>query len=229
MHAHGHRQRLRERMLKDASAIADYEVLELMLGNILIRKDTKPIAKELLARFGSFRAVLDARAEELQEVPGFGPALAAHWKLLREVMARYAESPARQRIRVCSPSYAAYMARTRLAGLGHEEFWVAYLNTQHYLLSWERASQGSVNSAPLYPREVIARALALKASSLILVHNHPSGSSEPSGPDISLTRELRELGRGMGVFLQDHIIVTEDACYSLSCEGLIEPSGHPPA
>ena len=223
LHAHGHRQRLRSRLCNDGSALADYEVLELLLGHVLVRKDTKPLAKELLDRFGSIRGALDAREAELSDIQDFGPSLSAYWRLLRELMARYAESPARQRLSLCSPQSVAHMARVRLAGSSHEEFWIAYLDAQNHLLAWERASRGSVGSAPLYPREVIARALALKASALILVHNHPSGSAEYSGPDLTITRELRDLSAGMGIRMLDHVIVTDDACYSLMLEGLITP------
>ena len=222
-YTHGHRQRLRDRLCKNASDLAEYEVLELLLGYVLTRQDTKPLAKELLARFGSIRGVLDAREQELTTVPGFGLALSAYWLLLRETMARYAEGSARKRTCLCSPQIVAHMARTRLAGSSHEEFWVAYLDARNHLLVWERAFKGSVASAPFYPREVIARALELKASALILVHNHPGSSAEPSAPDTVLTRDLTELGTGMGIHVQDHVIVTDQACYSLMLDGMITP------
>ena len=221
-HAQGHRKRLRERLVAGSHTLADYEVLELLLGHVLTRRDTKPLAKELLARFGSLRGVLDARTQELLAVPGFGPALEAYWNLLREVMARYAEAPARWRTELCSPLAVARMARVRLAASDHEEFWVAYLDTQNRLIAWEMASKGSVHAVPLYPRDVMARALVLKASSVILVHNHPGGSPRPSGADIDLTQKVRNAGETLGVRLTDHVIVTDDACYSLLEDRLIE-------
>lgn len=223
-HAHGHRKRLRDRLMATSHALADYEVIELLLGHVLLRQDTKPLAKELLSRFGSLRGVLDARAQELTAVPGFGPALEAYWRLLREVMARYAESPARWRTELCSPQAVAHMARMRLAASAHEEFWAAYLDTQNRLISWEMASKGSVHTVPLYPRDVMARALSLKASSLILVHNHPGGSPKPSGADIDLTKKVQAAGEALGIRLTDHVIVTDDACYSL-IEDCIIPIG----
>lgn len=222
-HAQGHRKRLRDRLLSAGHALADYEVLEMLLGHVLLRQDTKPLAKELLARFGSIRGVLDARAHELTAVPGFGPALEAYWKLLREVMARYAEAPARQRVQLCSPQAVAHMARVRLANRDHEEFWIAYLDSQNRLLSWEMAATGSVETVPLYPRDVMTRALALKASSLILVHNHPGGSPKPSGNDIDLTEKIRAAGSPLGIRLTDHVIVTEEDCYSLFEDCIIPP------
>lgn len=220
-HAQGHRKRLRERLMSSSHTLADYEVLELLLGHVLLRRDTKPLAKDLLAQFGSLRGVFDARTQELLTVPGFGPALEAYWKLLREVMARYAEAPARWRMELCSPQAVARMARIRLAANEHEEFWVAYLDTQNRLIAWEMASRGSINVVPLYPRDVMARALALKASSVILVHNHPGGSPRPSGADIELTQKIKKAGESLGIRLTDHIIVTDDTCYSLSGDGLI--------
>lgn len=222
-HAHGHRKRLRGRLVTASRDLADYEVLELLLGHVLLRQDTKPLAKELLARFGSIRGVLDARMQELAAVPGFGPALEAFWYLLREAMARYAEAPARERTMLCSPPAVAAFAKVRLAGAEHEQFWIAYLDTQNRLISWEMASSGSVHSVPLYPRDVIARALALKASSLILVHNHPGGNPQPSSPDIDLTNQVRAAATPMGIRLTDHVIVTDAACYSV-VEGRIVPS-----
>lgn len=220
-HAHGHRKRLRDRLLASGHTLADYEVLELLLGHVLLRQDTKPLAKELLSRFGSIRGVLDARPQELAEVPGFGPALEAYWRLLRETMARYAEAPARQRVELCSPQLVAQMARTRLASSAHEEFWIAYLDTQNRLIMWEMASKGSVQAVPLYPRDVMERALALKASSLILVHNHPGGSPRPSGGDVDLTKKIQAAGEPLGIRLTDHVIVTDEACYSLLADCVI--------
>ena len=220
-HTQGHRQRLRARLNAASHTLADYEVLELLLGHVLIRRDTKPLAKDLLEKFGSLRGVLDARKQELMTVPGFGPALEAYWTLLRETMARYAEAPARRRMELCSPQAVAYMARMRLAACEHEEFWAAYLDTQNHPLAWEMASKGTVHAVPLYPRDLIARALALKAVSVILVHNHPGGNPLPSGADIDLTKKIQAAGEPLGIRLIDHVIVTDDACYSLMADCLI--------
>lgn len=220
-HTQGHRQRLRARLIAASHTLADYEVLELLLGHVLLRRDTKPLAKDLLEKFGSLRGVLDARTQELTAVPGFGPALEAYWVLLRETMARYAEAPARWRTELCSPLAVAHMARMRLAASAHEEFWVAYLDTQNRMLAWEMASKGSIHTVPLYPRDVMARALALKAASVILVHNHPGGSPKPSGADVDLTKKVQAAGEALGIRLTDHVIVTDDACYSLVEDCLI--------
>ncbi|MDR3073796.1 MAG: DNA repair protein RadC [Deltaproteobacteria bacterium] len=222
-YARGHRKRLRERLAAASHALADYEVLELVLGHVLLRQDTKPLAKELLLRFGSLRGALDARTPELASVPGFGPALEAYWQLLRELMARYAEAPARRRQELCSPQAVARMARVRLAGSGREEFWVAYLDVQNRLIAWELAAKGSVEAVPLHPRDVMARALALEASGLILVHNHPGGNPRPSGADIDLTAVMRSAGEPLGIRVTDHVIVTDGACYSLAEDRVLPP------
>ena len=220
-HSQGHRQRLRTRLTAASHTLADYEILELLLGHVLLRRDTKPLAKDLLEKFGSFRGVLDARTQELTTVPGFGSALEAYWILLREVMARYAEAPVRGRTELCSPLAVAHMARMRLAACAHEEFWVAYLDTQNRLIVWEMASKGSIHAVPLYPRDIMTRALVLKAASVILVHNHPGGNPKPSNADVDLTRKVQSAGEALGIRLTDHVIVTDDACYSLMEDCLI--------
>lgn len=222
-HALGHRKRLRERLVTAGHILEDYEILELLLGHVLTRQDTKPLAKALLKEFESIRGVLDAKPEELAAVKGVGPALGAYWRLLREVLARYEEAPARKRYTFCTPAAVAVFARMRLAGSAHEEFWMAYLDTQNRLISWEMAARGTVHAVPVYARDVIARALALKASSLILVHNHPGGNMYPSGPDIELTNRIREAGASMGIRLVDHVIVTDDTCYSLTENRVFTP------
>ncbi len=218
-HYHGHRDRLREKLRKDATQLADYEVLELVLGTVLLRKDTKPLAKELLFRFRTLHGVLNARPSELRSVPGFGPSLQAHWLLLRELMARCHESPARERAVLSGPSDIVNMARARLGNLAHEEFWAAFLDNQNRLLAWERVTTGTVNTTMIYPRDLMEKALGHKASSLVVVHNHPGGNPFPSTPDIEITRQLVQSGKTLGIRVLDHIIVTEDTHYSLRDEG----------
>ncbi len=220
-HYHGHRDRLRERLRKDARQLADYEVLELVLGSVLARCDTKPLAKELLTRFGTLHGVLHARPNELRSVAGFGPALEAHWLLLRELMTRCLESPVRERAVLSGPAEIAAMARMRLGPLPHEEFWAAFLDNQNRLLAWERISTGTVNTTMIYPRELMEMALGYKASSLVIVHNHPGGNLSPSTPDIEITRQVIQSGRTLGIRVLDHIIVTEASFCSLREEGHI--------
>ncbi len=208
-------------MLDEPHKLNDYEVLELLLGHVLLRRDTKPLAKDLLERFKSIRGVLEAKPEQLLSLEGFGPSVAAYWVLLREVMARHSASPLLLREVLASPSAVAAMARQRLAGCPHEEVWVAFLDNSNNLLHWERASKGSVNTTPIYPRDIVARALKLTASAIILVHNHPGGNKGPSGLDLNMTKELEKAALTMNIRLIDHIIVTDESCYSLHQDGLI--------
>lgn len=212
----GHRARLRERLVREPQAVADYEVVELLLGHVLRRKDTKPLAKELLRRFGSIRGVLDARPDELEQVPGFGPGLLAFWQLLREVLARRASSPLRRREVLATPEAVAHMARERLAACSHEESWIALVDAQNRLTAWERLSRGGVSAVVVQPRDVLEVALARKASGIILVHNHPGGDAHPSQPDLALTAELQRLATCLGLRFLDHVIITDGDCYSIT-------------
>jgi len=214
-HQTGHRARLKARLKKDAAQLADYEILELLLGCVLLRRDTKALAKDLLQRFGALRGVLDARPDELTSLKGFGPSLALFWRLLRELMARYEEAPARRREILCTPDAVARMARARLAGCPHEELWIALTDHGNRLIAWERLRQGTVGQVSCTPREVLETALLHKASSIILVHNHPGGDAHPSETDLRLTRELARLAPALGIAFVDHVVVTEDAWHSL--------------
>ena len=217
----GHRTRLRERLLRDATSLADYEILELVLGLAQVRKDTKPLAKELLHRFGSTQGVFNARDEELLSVPGFSSGTLALWKLLREFMSRYVESPVRQREVIDSPRKIADMARIRLAGCPHEEIWAALLDTGNRFLAWIRLSEGTVNASSFHIRKLLEQVLLHKASAIILVHNHPGGSPRPSGADGEVTRLLRQSAQTLNITLHDHLVLTESACYSFHEEGLL--------
>ncbi|MEZ0575851.1 RadC family protein [Halodesulfovibrio aestuarii] len=218
-HYHGHRKRLREKLHKDEQSLADYEILELVLGTVILRSDTKPLAKELLNRFGTLRGVLDAQDEDLRQLKGFGDSLISHWKLLRELFSRYMESGITEKKQLSSPAEVAEMARTRLGRKEKEEFWAAFLDNQNRLLSWERISTGTVNTTMIYPRELMEQALQRKASSLVIVHNHPGGNLTPSSPDIEITRHIAQAGRILGIRLLDHLIITADTYYSLKDEG----------
>ncbi|WP_290922420.1 DNA repair protein RadC [Halodesulfovibrio sp.] len=220
-HYHGHRKRLREKLHKNEQSLADYEILELVLGTVILRSDTKPLAKDLLNRFGTLRGVLDAPDEDLLQLKGFGNSLLSHWKLMRELFSRYMESGISQKKTLSSPAEVAEMARIRLGRKEKEEFWAAFLDNQNRLLSWERISTGTINSTMIYPRELMEQALQRKASSLVIVHNHPGGNVTPSSPDIEVTRHIVQAGRILGIRLLDHLIITADTYYSLKDEGHI--------
>ncbi|WP_297670059.1 RadC family protein [uncultured Desulfovibrio sp.] len=212
----GHRARLRQRMELNPAAVADYEVLELLLGYSLTRKDTKPLAKELLRRFGSIRGVLDARPDELLQVPGFGPGLLAFLRVLRETRVRYVGSAVFKREVLATPQEVARVAQVRLSGSPHEECWLALVDRSNRLIAWEMLRRGGVADVPVYPRDVLEAALLHKASGIILVHNHPGGNPGPSPQDRLLTEELQRLAPHMGLRFLDHVIVTEGDCYSIT-------------
>ncbi|MDL2313714.1 DNA repair protein RadC [Desulfovibrio sp. OttesenSCG-928-C14] len=219
---HGHRSRLRERLRKDAALLADYEILELLLGYALPRRDTKPLAKELLARFKSLRGVLEAPEEALRDLDGIGPGVQAFFALLRECRARFAESALPAKTKVTSTAMVAAMARERLAGRSHEEVWLAYLDTQNRMLSWEKYHKGTVDASVVYPRDILERCLLLKASAFIIVHNHPGGSAAPSGADLQITEQLKRSAQALGVRFLDHLIVTDAESFSLLNDGLLD-------
>ena len=218
----GHRARLRKRFVESPTSLPDYELLELLLGHVILRKDTKPMAKAMLKQFGTFRGVMNAQPEELAEVPGFGPGVAAFWQLLQEVLARYAESPVHEKVRLGSPDEVAHMARQRLGALKHEEVWCAFVNSGNRLVSWQCVARGTVDESPLYPRDIMTLALKCRAAGFVLVHNHPGGSCTPSGADMALTRQIAQAASGLGIQFMDHVIVTEDQTCSLRREGLME-------
>lgn len=217
----GHRERLRKRLEHDPLSVADYEILELLLGLAITRKDTKLLALELMNRFGTFRSVLDARQDELEQVTGFGSSLIALWRLVREIMARHAASPLQEREIMASPESVAEVARKRLAHLSSEESWLALVDAQNKLIYWGRLRQGGISSIAIQPRDILETALLHKASGIILVHNHPGGSPYPSRSDLDLTSQLEKLAPHLGLRLLDHVIVTAGDCYSISLKKLL--------
>ncbi|MBG0777139.1 MAG: DNA repair protein RadC [Desulfovibrionaceae bacterium] len=220
-HYHGHRERLRARLARDPRALADYEVVELLLGLVLRRQDTKPLAKDLLARFGTVRGVLTADAARLREVDGFGPALEALWTLLGETRARFDEAALTRRAVLDSPQAVAAMAMSRLDNRSEEEFWVALVDNANRLTGWERLSRGTVDQTEVYPREIFRLALERKAAAVVLVHNHPGGAATPSQADKELTWRVQRAGRDMGISVLDHVIVAEGEHYSFKTNGLM--------
>jgi DNA repair protein RadC len=218
-HYHGHRRRLRDRLQRDPLELADYELLELLLGVVITRRDTKPLAKELLKRFKTLRGVMNARPEELRKVEGFGPALEAFWSLWREMWARVREAPVQERTSLTSPQEVAELAMARLGNSPAEEFWMVAVDNKNRLMGWERISKGTVDQAPVYVREVLAMALKRQASGIILVHNHPGGDPKPSAQDVELTKRLVSSSRDLGIRVLDHLVVSEGSFYSFQAEG----------
>jgi DNA repair protein RadC len=220
--AEGHRNRLRTRLLAAGpDALADHEMLEMLLFLALPRRDTKPIARELLVRFGTFGRVITAFPGELHAVEGLGVAGIAALKLAHAAASRLlkgelADKPVLR-------SWEALTDYLRVA-FGHdrtEQFRVLYLDARARLLADEIMGRGTINHAPVYPREIGRRALEVHATTVILAHNHPSGSTEVSRDDIAMTREVRRALQPLGVILHDHLIVTSDICISMQQQGLL--------
>lgn len=217
----GHRKRLRERFLRDPSGTADYELLELLLGYVFTRKDTKPLAKALLSQFGSIRGVLDAKEASLQTIEGIGPSTETFFTLFREIFARYEEAALYDHDFISSPASIARMAKIRLARSAHEELWGAYIDASNRVIAWKKIAAGSHNAASVSARDIIAIALSVKASGFILVHNHPGGNLSPSQADISLTRRVADAAQVLHLRFLDHVIVTAEGSYSIVQEMFI--------
>ncbi len=221
-HYLGHRERLRERALAHGpGALADYEVLELYLFRSIPRGDVKPLAKALMARFGSLSAVLGARLEELRTVKGVGEAVALDLMLLQEAGLRAAREAVAKRPVISSWSALLAYVKTALAHEAREQFRVLFLDKKNQLIADEMMNRGTVDHAPVYPREVARRALELAASAVILVHNHPSGDPTPSSADVDMTRQVVQAARSLGLAVHDHLVVGRDGVASFKALGLL--------
>lgn len=207
-HYLGHRDRLRERFAQaGGEAMADYELLELVLFRSIPRRDVKPIAKELIRRFGSFAEALAAPAHLLTEVEGVGPSVAADLKIVAAAGQRLARGEVRKRPVLGSWSTVIDYVRAAMAFAEREQFRILFLDKKNALIADEVQGMGTVDHTPAYPREIVRRALELSSTAIILVHNHPSGDPTPSQADIRMTREICEVAKAMGITVHDHIIV----------------------
>jgi DNA repair protein RadC len=219
-HHFGHRERLRVRAIAAPGALPDYELLELLLFRSLPQGDVKPLAKALLDRFGVIAGVLSARPEELKTVKGVGPSVALDLKLLHEATLRIGRAEVQKRPVISSWSALVAYARAALAHEPREQFRVLFLDKKNQLIADEVMNEGTVDHAPVYPREVARRALELSASAVILVHNHPSGDPTPSAADIDVTRQVVEAGRALKIAVHDHLVVGRDGVASFKALGL---------
>ena len=218
----GHRARLRERLLGGGpEALADYEVLEYLLFAGMRQGDTKPVAKALLARFGSLASVLNADANALQQVSGVGEASAAALKSVSVAARRMARSELNEKPILSSWQALIDYLSIDMAHLTIERVRILYLDTRNRLIDDHHLGDGSIDEATIHPREVIRKAMDVGASALILVHNHPSGNPEPSQADIQITRRIAEAGRLLGVTVHDHVIIGTQGHISLRSKGLI--------
>lgn len=207
LHA-GHRERLRERFAKGgADAMPDYEILEMILFRAIPRRDTKDLAKRLIARFGSFAAAISAPADRLKEVPGTGDAVVAELKLVRAAALRLLKTEITERPTLSSWNEVLAYLHAVQGYETREIFRILFLDKKNVLIADEVQGQGTIDHTPVYVREVVKRALELSATALVLVHNHPSGDTTPSRADIDMTKLIIEAARPLGVTVHDHIIV----------------------
>jgi DNA repair protein RadC len=207
-HFHGHRERLKARFHGNGSAgIADYELLELILFQALPRRDTKPIAKALLAAFGSFSEVLAAPEARLREIAGVGEAVVHLLKLVEVSAQRYARDAVRDRPVLDRWTAVIDYCRATMAYQPVEQFRILFLDKKNTLIVDELQQSGTIDHTPVYPREVVKRALEVGATALILVHNHPSGDPTPSAADIAMTKQVVDIARPLGIAVHDHVVV----------------------
>lgn len=219
-HYHGHKKRLKERFLKGGlEAFAEYEVLELILSLSQTRRDVKELAKELTARFGSYASVLDADPAEMGKIKGMGPSSIAALKIVKEASVRYLRDKSRKGCVVSSPEALVDYCRAAMRGLKDEEFRVIFLNSKNEIIEDEMLCRGTLDQTAVYPRKVMERAIHHNASSLIFVHNHPSGHTCPSSADIELTRTLSDAAASLQIRVHDHMIIGRDGHYSFAAEG----------
>ena len=218
----GHRARMRQRLLvAGPEAVLDHELLEMVLFLALPRRDTKPIARALLARFGSFANAIAAPPIELRGVEGLGEAGTAALKTVQAAALRLARQELKQTFVLNSWDRLIDYLTVHLARERVEEVHVLYLDTRNRLIADEVQGRGTVNHTPVYPREVVKRALELQATAMILVHNHPSGDPTPSRADIEMTGEIKAAATVFGIVLHDHIIIGNGRHVSLRQEGLL--------
>ena len=215
-HYHGHRDRLRERFRNaGATALSDYELLEMVLFRALPRRDVKPLAKDLIKKFGSFAEVISAPETLLAEVKGLGDSTITDFKVISAAASRVTHGKVNQREVLSSQQSVIDYCRTAMAFADREQFRILFLDKRNQLISDEVQQTGTVDHTPVYPREVIKRALELSATALILVHNHPSGDPTPSQADVQMTKAVIDVATPLGISVHDHIIVGKNGHASL--------------
>ena len=221
-HFVSHRQRLRDRFMKAGTvALADYELLELLLFRAIPRRDVKPLAKHLLAEFGDFNHVISAPVTRLLGVSGVGVAVVQELKIVEATAHRLAQVRVLGRDALTSWDSLMTYCKIAMAHCPNERFRVLYLDRKNILIADEEQAKGTVDHVPVYPREVAKRALELNASALILVHNHPSGDPTPSPADIAMTKRINAAVNALGITLHDHVVVGKGTEASFRSLGLL--------
>jgi DNA repair protein RadC len=218
-----HRKRLRERFISGgATAVPDYELLELILFRSIPRCDVKPVARRLMETFGDFSRVLAAPLERLLDVRGVGDAVAVDLKILEAATHRMARARILQKPVLSSWDALLDYCHTAMSHRETEHFRVLFLDRKNVLIEDEEQGKGTIDHVPVYPREIMKRALEINASAIILVHNHPSGDPTPSESDITMTNQIQEAGSALGITLHDHLIIGKSQEISFRSERLIQ-------
>lgn len=218
----GHRDRLRDRfMTGGATAVPDYELLEMILFRSIRRGDVKPVAHALLTQFGDLNRVLAASLSQLAKVKGVGDAIACDLKIIEATAHRMARSKVMLRHAVSSWDALLDYCHTVMAHRDTEQFRILFLDTKNVLIADEEQAKGTIDHVPVYPREVVKRALELNAASLILVHNHPSGDPTPSDADIAMTTQISVAAKALNITLHDHLIIGKSKELSFRAQGLL--------
>jgi len=221
-HYHGHRKRLRRRFLEGGSeALPDYELLELILFASNTRGDVKPLAKTLIERFGGFQRVLSAPPRKLAEIKGLKETGIVAIKAAQAAALRLARAEAMEQPVMSSWQKVLDYCRASMAYEENEAFRLLFLDRRNQLIADEEQQRGTIDHTPVYPREVVRRALELGAASIIMVHNHPSGDATPSSSDIDMTQAVKDAAEGLGISLHDHIIICRGDHSSMKGLGLI--------
>ena len=221
-HYHGHRDRLRARFAeKGAESLADYELLELYLFRSIPRRDVKPIAKDLIAKFGNFAEVIAAPIDRLTEVKGISEKIALDLKILRAAATKLGQESILGRPVLSSWSALLDYCRSAMQFEATEQFRVLFLDRKNRLIADEVLGKGTVDRAPVYPREILKRALAHESTAIILTHNHPSGDPTPSQSDIDMTKEIVQACKPIRVAVHDHLIIGRNDIVSFKSLGLM--------
>lgn len=217
-----HRRRLRNRFLNGGpAAVADYELLELVLFRAIPRQDVKPLARRLLDDFDDFCGILSAPRERLLQVDGVGNAVVAELKIVEAAAHLLARARVIDRPAISGWDALVGYCRTAMAHRETEQFRILFLDRKNILIADEEQARGTVDHVPVYPREVVKRALELNASALILVHNHPSGDPTPSEADIAVTRQIDEAARTLSISVHDHLVIGASHEFSFRAEGYL--------
>jgi DNA repair protein RadC len=220
-HYWGHRDRLRKRFREGgAEALPDYELLELILFRAIPRRDVKPLAKDILARVGSFAEAIAAPPERLLEIEGVTDAVVTEFKIVQAAALRAAKGAVRQRPVLAAMSTVLEYLRSAMAFEDREQFRILFLDRKNKLIADEVQGRGTVDHTPVYTREVLKRALELSASAIILAHNHPSGDPTPSRADIDMTKQIVDVATKLGVVVHDHIILGREGHLSMKSAGI---------